>query len=214
MNQFPLAGLYAITDERLNPEHLENCVKGALRGGCRWIQYRDKSTDRFRRLRQAQRIAHLCKQAHCGFIVNDDVELAAHCHADGVHVGMDDTSPEIARRVLGSDAIIGVSCYDRIELAREAVAQGANYIAFGSLFPSSTKPNAVHCPLNVLAEAKKELGVPICAIGGIDIDTIDTVLNAGADLIAVVSAIFGNPDCEKAARTLNEHIFSIANKQG
>ena len=194
-----LRGLYALTDERLGAR-LMVAVEQALEAGVRIIQYRDKGDDRPRRENEAQALRDLTHRHRALLIVNDEPGLAAAVEADGVHLGRDDPDLAAARRMLGEQALIGVSCYDSLDLARDAVAAGAGYVAFGSMYPSSTKPDAVRAPLELLTAAKRELDVPICAIGGITAENAAPVLAAGADLLAVVSSVFSAPDIGKAVR--------------
>ncbi|MGA7964689.1 MAG: thiamine phosphate synthase [Gammaproteobacteria bacterium] len=194
-----LAGLYVLTDEQLG-ERLEAAVDSALAGGARIIQYRDKSTDYARRETEARMLRTLTRRYGALLIVNDDPGLAARIEADGVHLGRDDAVIATARRLLGAKAIIGVSCYDSLSLARDAVAAGADYLAFGSIYPSPTKPDAVRAPLSLFREAKRETDVPLCAIGGITADNAEPVVAAGADMLAVISAIFSAQDMEQATR--------------
>ncbi|MCP5157844.1 MAG: thiamine phosphate synthase [Gammaproteobacteria bacterium] len=196
----PGRGLYAITDARLIPdEQLTIAVEQALRGGARLIQYRDKSTDDARRRAQAQALNTLCRRYAAPLIINDDVELAAEVGAAGVHIGQDDPALATARARLGADAIIGVSCYDRLDLALEAQQAGADQVAFGAFFPSPTKPTEIRASLALLREARSVLTVPIIAIGGITPENALRLLEAGADLLAVISSVFGQPDIQAAA---------------
>lgn len=196
-----LHGLYVLTDERLGAR-LDQVVTAALAGGARLIQYRDKSRDAARRACEAHALRRLTCAHGALLIVNDDPALAAAVGADGVHLGRDDPDPAGARRLLGAEAIIGVSCYGSLALARAAVATGADYVAFGSIFASPTKPGAERAPLELLRAAKRELDVAVCAIGGIDLDNAPAVAAAGADLLAVVSAVVFAADVEGAARRL------------
>ncbi|PWG62504.1 thiamine phosphate synthase [Sediminicurvatus halobius] len=199
----PIRGLYAITDSALQPpERLVDAVAAAVRGGARVVQYRDKSADHARRRKEAAALAALCRQAGACFIVNDDIEFAAAVGADGVHVGRDDAELAAARARLGGEAIIGVSCYDDLERARRLAAAGADYLAFGSVFPSATKPDAVRAPLGLFREARAFTQLPLVAIGGIDAGNIAEVARAGADAAAVIRAVFGADDVEAAARRL------------
>lgn len=198
----PLKGLYVITDEHLTPgAHLIKAVTNALDGGARWVQYRDKTEDHKRRLKEAWALRELCCKYNAGFIINDDLELAIKCGADGLHIGADDIPLSEARAQLGPSAIIGASCYNRIELANIAARDGANYLAFGSIYPSPTKPDAPHAKLQLLRKARKQ-HLPICAIGGINLNNAAPVIASGADLIAVVSAVFRARDIRKAAQAL------------
>lgn len=199
-----LEGLYAITDAVLTPpETLEEKVRAALAGGTRIVQYRDKTDDRLRRHREARLLRELTRDAGAIFIVNDDIELARTVRADGIHLGRDDASIADARASLGPDAIIGVSCYADLDRAFAAEAAGADYVAFGAFFPSSTKPVAMVAPLRLLGEASARLRIPVCAIGGITTENAAAVIATGADMIAVVGGLFGTEDIEAAARNLS-----------
>ena len=183
-----LRGLYAVT-----PEAADAVEKArlALEGGVALLQYRRKRRD----LAEARAVAALARRHRVPLIVNDDVELALELDADGVHLGRDDGDLRAARRRLG-DRILGASCYNDPELARRAVEAGADYVAFGSVFASTTKPAAVRAPLALFAT---RLGVPLCAIGGITLENAPRVLGAGADLLAVVSDLFDAPDIRARA---------------
>jgi thiamine-phosphate pyrophosphorylase len=198
----PVKGLYAVTPEVEDADELRDKVLAALRGGVRLVQYRDKRDDARRRERQASSLAAMCRQYDARLIVNDDPELAAMCGAAGVHLGADDAPVTPARRLLGPDAVIGVSCYSNLERARQAAAEGASYVAFGALFPSATKPGARPAPLSLLREAREAIDLPIVAIGGIDARNASRVIEAGADAVAVVSALFHQRDVESEARRL------------
>lgn len=197
-----LRGLYAVTPECTDRARLLHVVGAALSGGARLVQYRSKAPDGALRLEQAVALRDLCLRYGVPLIVNDDLELAARCGADGVHVGREDTSPAEARRVLGSGRIIGVSCYDRLDLARNAQAAGADYVAFGSFFPSSIKPHAPRPSVELIARARRELSLPVAAIGGITRDNARLLIDAGADMVAVINGIFSALDVEGAARAL------------
>lgn len=196
---FPSCGLYAITaDSHDSPETLTLAVRAALRGGARVIQYRVKSARD--RLAEARLLLAECRAADVPLIVNDDIELALAVGADGVHLGQDDGSLAEARARLGAKALIGVSCYDSPQRAFDVECQGADYVAFGRFFPSASKPHAPLAHLETLREAKRQLHVPIVAIGGITADNGSALLEAGADLLAVIDAVFGVADPEHAAR--------------
>ena len=175
-------------------------VESALRGGARIVQYRDKSSDAGRRLDEAQRLRQLCNRHDALLLINDDVQLAADSGADGVHLGRDDPDIAAARRQLSAGALIGVSCYNEYALARRAAEQGASYIAFGSFHPSPTKPQALRAQPELLQRARRELALPTVAIGGISPENGAALVNAGADMLAVISAVFAAPDVEAAAR--------------
>ena len=194
-------GLYAITDALLIPDdRLVDAVEQAILGGARLVQYRDKSTDPTRRLAQVRALNAMCRRHEVPLIVNDDVELAAQAGAAGVHVGQDDPAFAHARARLGADALIGVSCYDRLDLALAAADEGADYVAFGAFFPSPTKPTEIRAPIELLRAARAALRVPVVAIGGITPDNAPLLLETGADMLAVVSGVFGQPDIQAAAR--------------
>ena len=189
-------GLYALTPTDRFGRALIDAAEAALAGGAVWLQYRAKpEADRATALALQQR----CIQAGAAFIVNDDVALAAALDADGVHLGRDDMSLSEARSKLKAHQFIGVSCYNSLSRAAELSVQGADYLAFGSLYPSPTKPEAVHCSLDTLTRAKA-FEKPLVAIGGIDLAHAPEVIAAGADLIAVISDLFSVPDIEAHAR--------------
>ena len=194
-------GLYAIIDAGLIPDqYLIHAVEQAILGGTRLIQYRDKSSDSARRLAQAQALNTLCRQYAIPLIINDDVELAFQVGAAGVHVGQDDPAFTVARARLGDQALIGVSCYNRLDLALEAERAGADHVAFGAMFPSPTKPDEVRAPLELIREARAVLTIPIVAIGGITPDNAPLLLDAGVDALAVISGVFAQSDIQAAAR--------------
>lgn len=198
----PIAGLYVLTDTPSEPATLLARVTAVLRGGASVIQYRDKSGIPAQRRAEAEAIRALCQRHGATFIVNDDPALAAELGADGVHLGRDDMSLAEARRIVGAKAIIGISCYDSLARARSAAAEGADYVAFGSIYPSATKPEAVRAPLTLLTQAKQQLVLPLVAIGGINAGNAAPVIAAGADALAVISSVFLAADPEAEARRL------------
>jgi thiamine-phosphate pyrophosphorylase len=194
---FPARGLYAITD---GPRaDLVGACTAALEGGAAVLQYRDKTSDHACRRDEARALAALCTRHRMPLIVNDDVELAAGIGAAGVHLGEHDADIAAARSRLGNGAIIGVSCYDSLERARDLAAAGADYLAFGAFFPSPTKPQARRATPDLL-RAARAFGKPLVAIGGITPDNAADLIAAGADFVAVVSGVFGQPDVTDAAR--------------
>lgn len=200
MSNGRLRGLYAIADTKaLPPERFRPAVAAALAGGARLVQYRDKSDERERRAEQAATVVALCREADALSIVNDDIELAMASGADGLHVGRDDSDPTTMRQRLGPGRILGVSCYDDLLRAQEAAAMGADYIAFGSVFPSATKPDAVRAPLELFGQARSQLQLPLCAIGGITADNAPEVFAAGADMVAVIRDLFDAGDIRARA---------------
>lgn len=190
-----LHGLYAITPDAPEGEDLLRRVALALEGGIAALQYRCKGRQN---LDEARALLSMCR--HCGvpFIVNDDIEIALASGADGVHLGRDDGDLAVARLKLRGK-LLGVSCYDSLAAAQAAVAAGADYIAFGSVFASPTKPAAVRAPLSLFGEARS-LGVPLIAIGGITLENTPPLLAAGADALAVISDLFDAPDIAGRAR--------------
>ena len=196
-----LAGLYAIADTQyLDDAHLLPAVGEAIAGGTRIVQYRDKKHGAADRARQAGELASLCRKHGALFIVNDDVALAKQVQSAGVHLGREDASIEQARAQLGPQPIIGVSCYNDLARAVKAQAEGADYVAFGSFFPSRTKPQAVRAGLELLCAAKQKLHIPVVAIGGITHENGAHLLAAGADALAVIEGVFGQVDIRAAAQ--------------
>lgn len=204
---FPF-GLYAITPETANTARLLIQVEAALAGGAAAVQYRDKSDDVARRHEQASELLALCQQFGVPLIINDDLRLADLCVADGVHLGRDDGSVAKARVILGPDKIIGVSCYQSLDLARAAQAEGADYVAFGSFYPSSTKPRAERAELALLQAVRSAIHLPIVAIGGITPANGGALIDAGADSLAVLAALFDGPDIRAAAQAFNQLFLS------
>ena len=198
-------GLYAITNSQMAAEmDLSQQVEQVLKGGAKIIQYRDKTSDHDRRLAEAKKLLDLCRRHSACFIINDDVELAAAVGADGVHLGRDDPDISSARTRLGDTAIIGVSCYNRLELAIAAQDAGVDYVAFGRFFPSSTKPQALQAETELLIQAKKALHIPIVAIGGITPENSAPLIDAGADMLAVIHGLFGQQDVRAAAEQFTQ----------
>jgi len=187
-------GLYAITPEEPDTGRLLALVRAALAGGAAAIQYRSKNASSALRREQARALAELCRSHRTPLIVNDDVGLARESGADGAHLGADDGDLAEARRQLGPDRLLGASCYNRLELAIAAKAAGADHVAFGAVFDSPTKPAAVRAPLALFAAARGAVGLPLVAIGGITPENAAGVIAAGADAVAVISAVFDAPD--------------------
>lgn len=202
MALFP-SGVYALTPECADTSRLLQIVEAALRGGVASVQYREKTGDVALRHEQASELLELCRSYHVPLIINDDLRLADLVDADGVHLGRDDASLKEARLILGPEKIIGASCYQSLDLAQQAEAASADYVAFGSFYSSPTKPQAVRAPLQLLHDANK-LSVPVVAIGGITLENAPMLIEAGADAIAVITALFDVADIEKAAQELNQ----------
>jgi len=206
--RFALAGLYAVTPAMVDTDTLVERVALALEGGAAIVQYRAKDLPAALALDQARRLVALCRAHRVPLVVNDSVELALAAGADGVHVGRDDAAPGVARAAL-PDGIVGVSCYSAPEGARAAAEAGADYVAIGSLFASATKRGAQRASLEDIGRARRAGGLPVAAIGGITPANVGEVAAAGADMAAVISALFEAPDVRAAARELSQP-FGVA----
>lgn len=192
-----IAGLYAVTDELLIPETgFVDRVTAALRGGARVVQYRDKSENRDKRLRQAIGLMSICRDHSATLVINDDVQLAHQIGAPAVHLGQGDLNVRLARLHLGPEVLIGVTCHNSLELAISAQLAGADYVAFGGFHASPTKPGAVQATPDLLRSARKRLALPVVAIGGITPENGKFLVRAGAHALAVVSGIFDQPDAK------------------
>ncbi|QMU60208.1 MAG: thiamine phosphate synthase [Gammaproteobacteria bacterium] len=196
-----LTGLYVIADAAcIGNDKIITKTEEVLTTGVKIIQYRDKINSPEDRYKIAAQLRKLTHDHTCLLIINDDAQLALDIDADGVHLGKNDTSIEQARRLLGDDKIIGASCYAQYEDAQIAINASADYIAFGSFFPSTTKPNAPRAEIALLTKAKQQFKTPICAIGGITPQNATNVLTAGADMIAVISAVFNASSPKQAVQ--------------
>jgi thiamine-phosphate pyrophosphorylase len=206
---YSIYGLYAIADTTLlSHKDLCNAVVLALLGGATLIQYRDKSQEIKRRHKEATSLQQICRQHNVPLIINDDVMLASEIGADGVHLGQEDLSLTSARQILGTEAIIGVSCYNKLAQAIAAEQAGADYVAFGRLFPSATKPEPIHASLDLLQEARRTLSLPIVAIGGITTENALSVIEAGANAVAVIGGLFKSPDIQATAAAYKQLFLS------
>lgn len=194
-----IRGLYAITPDSLGREALYDRVRDALGGGAQVLQFRRKDTAPTEAVAEARLLADLCRAAGRVFIINDDPVLAAECGAHGVHLGRDDGGVAAARRIMGGGFLVGVSCYDDLDRARRAADDGADYVAFGSFFPSRVKPGAVRPPVDLLTRAKAAVALPVVAIGGITTQNAGTLIEAGADAVAVISDLFEAGDVRARA---------------
>lgn len=194
-----LRGLYAITDSQLLAGKFLSYVEAALDGGVTLLQYRDKSTDEARRLREAEALRVLCERYKTRLIINDDAELAARLGV-GVHLGQTDGPLTPARALLGSRAIIGSTCHAQLELAEQAAREGASYVAFGRFFNSNTKPGAPAADIALLERARPRLQLPIAVIGGITLDNAAPLVAHGADLLAVIHGLFGADSTREVTR--------------
>lgn len=201
MSNFP-CGVYALTPDCADTGRLLQMVEAALKGGVAAVQYREKTGDVGLRHEQASELLPLCQRYQAPLIINDDLRLADLTGADGVHLGREDSSLREARLILGPDKIIGASCYQSLAHAQQAQTMDADYVAFGSFYASSTKPHALRAPLQLLRDSA-ELNIPVVAIGGITLENAVQLIEAGADAIAVIAALFDAPDIEMAARELN-----------
>jgi thiamine-phosphate pyrophosphorylase len=198
-----LAGLYAITPDEPDTGILTRKVGQALQGGAAIVQYRNKSAGPELRREQGHALAALCRDAKACFIVNDDLALALELDADGVHLGAEDGDLASARKLIGQGKLLGASCYDRIDLAQTAAQASVDYLAFGSVFGSLTKPAAVRAPLAIFAEARRRFSMPLVAIGGITLQNAPQVFAAGADAVAVISDLFEAADITERAAGFN-----------
>lgn len=205
LNQPFLRGIYAITDANLLPSdrHLQEAAESAMRGGLKFLQYRDKTADASKALRQTQLLADLCLSYECQLIINDDPELAKACEAAGVHLGQGDSNLPHARELLGKKAIIGSTCHNNLQLASQAAKSGASYLAFGRFFPSSTKPDAPAADLTIFKLAE-HLSLPTLAIGGIKVEHLPLLASAGAAMVASVAGIFAQPCPEEAVKNFRK----------
>jgi len=201
-----IRGLYAITPDETDTARLLEICKMALAGGATILQYRNKRVSGEQALEQAQALLAICRGYRVPLIINDDIELATKLDADGVHLGIDDGDITAARKELGAGKIIGASCYNNLGLAQQAARLGADYVAFGACFPSSTKPHAPRADMALFQQAR-ELGVPVVAIGGITLDNAASVISAGADAIAVIGALWNAADIKTQANQFNQ-LFS------
>ncbi|MCK5392373.1 MAG: thiamine phosphate synthase [Deltaproteobacteria bacterium] len=199
-----LTGLYVITDKKLiKRDKFVETVEKSIKGGARIVQLREKDTSHDEILHLGLELLKLTKRYKVPLIINDSAELAKEIGADGVHLGGDDTSIKNARAILGQQAIIGVSCYNQIERGLHALQSGADYVAFGTLYYTPTKPQREPTSIEVLKEAVKVItGIPIFAIGGITKENAPPILETGVDGIAVITSVFGSDDPETAAREL------------
>lgn len=200
-----LRGLYAITDSQLLEGRLLPYVEAALKGGAKLLQYRDKSTDEARRLREAEALRELCNRYGAALIINDDAELAARLGV-GLHLGQSDGSLSVARALLGRQAIIGGTCHAQLELAETAAKEGASYVAFGRFFNSNTKPGAPSADVALLDASKGRINLPIVAIGGVTLDNAPTLIAHGASMVAVIHGLFAAESAADVER--RAHAFS------
>ena len=199
-----IKGVYALTPDCLDTEDLLLRVRQVLKGGVQILQYRNKIANPSLRMAQAQALRTLTRVFEAALIINDDAQLAAAVDADGVHLGKTDGDITSARTVLGVNKLIGVSCYNQLQLAHDAETAGADYVAFGAFYPSTVKPNAVVAGIDLLRSARSQLSIPIVAIGGINMANGAVLVQAGADALAVISAVFDAADIQLATKNLSQ----------
>jgi thiamine-phosphate pyrophosphorylase len=204
-----IQGLYGITPQWSDIDRIDQAVREAASGGMRIVQFRHKTADATWRASAASKLRRTCSELGVMLIINDDWSLAQAVGADGVHLGRDDPEPRVARQALGSSVIIGASCYGDINRAADMAKQGVDYVAFGAMYSSQTKPQATAAPLEVLSQARQTLApdfpaLGLVAIGGITLDNARHVLSAGADSLAVLGGLFMNPDITGTARAFTE----------
>ena len=200
-DSFIIKGLYAITPDSADLNTLIQKTQWAIEGGAFMVQYRSKILNRDVKMQQCAAILRLCREYEIPCIVNDDVDMCRILEADGVHLGEKDDNIAEVRRILGENAIIGSSCYDQLDRAKSAQKEGASYVAFGAMFPTSTKPNAPRATLALLKEAKREIQIPIVAIGGITVNNAHDVIKTGIDAIAVITSLYEAKTIKETAET-------------
>lgn len=203
-----ISGLYAITPDEPNTDVLLTKVESVLQGGVSVLQYRNKVANHKLQTQQARAILLLCRQYNIPLIINDSIKLCLTLDADGVHLGADDGNLKEARSRLGADKIMGVSCYNRFDLAVIAEQAGADYVAFGACFNSSTKPNAPVASLDLFKQARSKLKIPSVAIGGIALENALLAIVAGASSIAVINAIFNADDVKLTTQQFTKLFIS------
>ncbi len=204
MNKNKLQGLYVITDPILCGSRIIENIEQAIDGGANIIQYRNKTANKQQQLNEAQAVQVLCQRQQRLFIINDDIALALAVNADGVHLGQTDGNIRSAREQLGKQKIIGVTCHSDLDAAKAAQLQGADYVAFGRFYPSHTKPAAPPAEIDILHQAKAQLRLPVVAIGGVTIENASTLINAGADMLAVIHAVFAQDNIKKSAQNFSQ----------
>ena len=203
-DSFIIKGLYAITPDSADLNTLIQKTQLAIEGGAFMVQYRSKIHDRDVKMQQCAAILRLCREYDVPCIVNDDVEICRILKADGVHLGEKDDNIAEVRHILGEDAIIGSSCYDQLNRAKQAQKEGASYVAFGAVFPTPTKPNAPRTTLELLRKAKSEIQIPIVAIGGITMNNAHDVIETGIDAIAVITCLYESNSIKETAETFSQ----------
>ena len=203
-DSFIIKGLYAITPDMADLNTLIQKTQSAIEGGAFMVQYRSKIQDHDVKMQQCAAILRLCREYEIPCIVNDDVDMCRSLEADGVHLGEKDDNIAEVRRILGEDAIIGSSCYDQLERAKQAQKEGASYVAFGAMYPTSTKPNAPRATIGLLREANSQIQIPIVALGGITVNNAHDVIETGVDAIAVINSLYESHSIKETAETLSQ----------
>ena len=203
-DSFIIKGLYAITPDMADLNTLIHKTQLAIEGGASMVQYRSKIRNHDVKMQQCAAILRLCREYNVPCIVNDDVEICRVLKADGVHLGENDDNIAEVRAILGEDSIIGSSCYDQLNRAKQAQKEGASYVAFGAVFPTPTKPNAPRATLELLREAKSEIQIPIVAIGGITMNNAHDVIETGIDAIAVITSLYESNSIKETAETFSQ----------
>jgi thiamine-phosphate pyrophosphorylase len=202
-DSFIIKGLYAITPDLVDLNTLIEKTRFAIEGGAFMVQYRSKIQNRDVKMQQCAAILRLCREYEVPCIVNDDVDMCRTLNADGVHLGKEDDNIAEVRRILGEDAIIGSSCYDQLNRANEAQKEGATYVAFGAVFPTTTKPHAPRATLALLREAKFQIQIPVIAIWGITMNNAHEVIETGIDAIAVITSLYESNAIKETAETFS-----------
>lgn len=202
--------LYAVTDSRYATEKytLEEQIEDALKGGVTLVQLREKSMNTEQLANLGIRVRKICDRYRVPMLIDDNVEAALLCRADGVHVGQNDITPQEVRKIMGNDVIVGVTA-KTVEQAKRAQENGASYIGTGAAFPTGTKKDTYVISHDVIKEICESISIPVVAIGGINYDNADMLKGTGIDGIAVVSAIFGEADIKQAAYRLKEKAYKI-----
>ncbi|KQQ91940.1 thiamine phosphate synthase [Massilia sp. Leaf139] len=197
-----MRGLYLVTPNWSDTDRLLAATEAALRGGAALVQYRNKDADGSLRLEQATALLALCRRHRRRLVVNDHLDLCMRIDADGVHLGALDGAPTAARRALGQDRIVGVSCYGELALAHAAERDGASYAAFGGFYPSPVKRYDFVTPPALLDTARAQLALPLVVIGGMTAQNAAPLVARGADMVAAITAVYGDSEPEAAARRM------------
>ena len=205
-NLHSIKGLYAVTPDEKDLFILSSKVEACIKGGARLIQYRSKKLSKTEQNKQAKEIKIVCDYYKVPLIINDNIELCRILDADGVHLGENDDSLEKARFVLGPTKIIGVSCYNSLDRVKKAVDKGATYIALGACFPTVTKPSAPTVSLELIALVLKKFKIPLVAIGGINLENVDLLIDKGVNCVAMINSLFKVKDIEGTARQFSSLI--------